>query len=77
MKDTTATLESICEQVKQLAAELVSVQPMPSDTFAKLLSIAKPEDELIAEGYKPVSRIGLLWIKNRNESQAECLTHSH
>lgn len=41
MKDATVTLESIREQVKQLAAELVSVQPMPSDTFAKLLSISK------------------------------------
>jgi hypothetical protein len=48
---------------QKIAEELVSVQPMPSETFADLYSASKSKEELEAEGYEPVSRIGLMWVK--------------
>lgn len=50
-----------------LAAEICSVQPMPNNAinaFSELYKAAKSRDELIEEGYKPVSNLGLLWIKD-------------
>lgn len=49
--------------VEKMAKDLVSVQPMPSDCIKNLKDVSKSEDELTAEGYKPVSRLGLLWSK--------------
>ena len=49
---------------KEIAEELCAVQPMPADTFKKLYDAAKSEEELIKEGYKPVSEdTRLMWIK--------------
>jgi hypothetical protein len=48
---------------EKLAEELCSVQPMPSDIFKNLYECAKKEEDLIKEGYKPVSRLRLMWIK--------------
>jgi 3-methyladenine DNA glycosylase AlkD len=50
--------------MKKIAEEICSVQPMPSDLFENLMKDAKSEEELIKEGYKRVSRLGLLWIKD-------------
>ena len=47
-----------------LAAEICSVQPMPNNAISELYKAAKDRDELIEEGYKPVSNLGLLWIKD-------------
>lgn len=47
-----------------LAEELCSVQPIPSDALRPLLENAKSREDLIAEGYRPVSRIGLMWAKD-------------
>jgi hypothetical protein len=49
-----------------LAKELLSVQPMPSDCFKGIIELSKTEEELKAEGYKPVSRMGLMWVKDEN-----------
>lgn len=49
---------------KAIAEEICSVQPIPGDVFNKLLSISKSREELIAEGFRPVSSIGLMWIKD-------------
>lgn len=49
---------------KKLAEELVRVQPMPNDAIKNLYEMSKDKKELQAEGYKPVSRLGLLWIKD-------------
>lgn len=46
-----------------LAADICSVQPMPSDAIANLYKEAKSTEELKAEGYEPVSPLGLMWIK--------------
>jgi hypothetical protein len=48
---------------KKIAEELCSVQPMPSDVFKKLYEHGMTEERLIKEGYEPVSRLGLMWIK--------------
>ena len=48
---------------KKIAEELCSVQPMPSNLIADLYKEAKSTEELKAEGYEPVSRLGLLWVK--------------
>lgn len=53
---------------KKLAEELVSVQPMPNDAIKKLYEASKKEEQLKAEGYKPVSGLGLMWVKEEQES---------
>ena len=47
-----------------LAAEICSVQPMPDHTLADLYNNALSREELVAKGYKPVSNLGLMWIKD-------------
>lgn len=51
------------EIVAEIAAEICSVQPMPADIFKKLYEVSKPRDQLEQEGYKPVSQLGLMWVK--------------
>jgi hypothetical protein len=53
--------------MKQMTDSILSVQPMPSDAISNLLKISKTEDELKAEGYEPVSNLGLLWMKKEDE----------
>ena len=45
-----------------IAEELLSVQPMNVD-LSKLYEAGASREELEARGYKPVSQLGLLWIK--------------
>ena len=52
------------ERTEQMARDICSVQPMPSDLFSNLYKSSKSREDLVKEGYKPVSRIGLLWIKD-------------
>jgi len=47
----------------QIARELVSVQPMPSEAFKEFYEQSKSKEQLEKEGYKPVSNMGLMWIK--------------
>jgi hypothetical protein len=55
--------ETRLDSPQKLAEELVSVQPMPSDSISALYAVSKSKEELEAEGYKPVSKIGLMWVK--------------
>ena len=48
----------------QIANEIVSVQPMPKDVIKKLYEQSMTREELKKEGYKPVSRLGLMWVKD-------------
>jgi hypothetical protein len=48
----------------QIANEIVSVQPMPEDVIKKLYEQSMTKEELKKEGYKPVSRLGLMWVKD-------------
>jgi hypothetical protein len=56
-KKTNSTL------AEQMANEIVSVQPMPSNIVKELYEQSMTKEQLKAEGYKPVSRLGLMWIK--------------
>lgn len=47
----------------QIAKELNSVQPMPSNAISELYKMSASKEELEAEGYKPVSGLGLMWVK--------------
>ena len=52
---------------KRMAEEICSVQPMPSDMamiMKTLYESGKSEKELKEQGYKPVSSLGLLWVKD-------------
>ncbi len=49
--------------VQKIAEEIISVQPMDPTIMKDLYYAGKSEEDLKAEGYKPVSRLGLLWIK--------------
>ena len=46
-----------------MKVEIISVQPMDQTIMKDLYNASKSEEDLKAEGYKPVSRLGLLWIK--------------
>lgn len=48
---------------EQIANEIVSVQPMSSDLIKELYEQSMTKEELKKEGYKPVSRLGLMWVK--------------
>ena len=48
----------------QIANEIVSVQPMSSDLIKDLYEHSMTREELKKEGYKPVSRFGLMWVKD-------------
>ena len=52
-----------------LAADICSVQSMPSDIMANLFKAAKSAEELRAEGYEPVSNLGLMWIKKEESDE--------
>jgi hypothetical protein len=52
---------------KDIAEQLVNVQPMPNDCLKGVRELSKSEQELRAEGYKPVSGLGLMWIKDDKE----------
>lgn len=56
------------EQVNQMARELVSVQPMPDDLMKKIGDHAHKDVDLKTLGYRPVSQLGLLWIKDDEQS---------
>jgi hypothetical protein len=48
----------------QLADEICSVQPMDSQVVRNLLEGSESEAQLRADGFKPISRLGLLWVKD-------------
>lgn len=50
--------------IEEIANQIINVQPMPSDTIKKLHEASKTKEELEAEGYNPVSNMGLMWIKD-------------
>ena len=54
--------KSIAEMI---AMELVSVQPMDEagKALSELYKHSKSIQQLIDEGYKPVSQMGLMWVK--------------
>jgi DNA-directed RNA polymerase subunit F len=49
---------------EQIANEIVSVQPMSSDLIKELYEQSMTREELKKQGYKPVSRFGLMWVKD-------------
>ena len=51
------------EHMKKLADDILSVQPMSDNIMKDLFETATDKAELEKNGYKPVSRLGLLWIK--------------
>ncbi len=52
---------------EDIAKQLVNVQPMPDDCLKGIRELSKSEEELKAEGYKPVSGLGLMWTKEDKE----------
>lgn len=66
----TELLESIaCIQRKRgstpesIAQDILSVQPM-TDSLKGLFDAGQTHEELISQGYSPVSRMGLLYVKD-------------
>lgn len=49
---------------QKIAEEIVSVQPVSNDAMKAVLENSKSKKDLIEEGYKPVSSLGLMWTKN-------------
>jgi hypothetical protein len=39
---------------------------MPKDVIKKLYEQSMTREELKKEGYKPVSRLGLMWVKDND-----------
>jgi hypothetical protein len=57
------------EYARKIAEEMVSVQPMDeaAPALLQLMKNGKSREDLIEEGYKPVSKMGLMWIKPKDE----------
>ena len=67
MIDITKEMEYIGKYTpEQIAKEICSVQPMDPKLFCDLYKTAKSKEQLEKEGYRPVSRLGLMWIKDDN-----------
>ena len=49
----------------KIAEELVNVQPINLEIGKLLMEHGMNEDELIAEGYTPVSHHKIMWIKKK------------
>lgn len=56
-------MNKLNEHMKKLADDILSVQPMSDNIMKDLFEAATDKAELEKNGYKPVSRLGLLWIK--------------
>jgi DNA-directed RNA polymerase subunit F len=63
MTEETNKKVSLAEQI---ANEIVSVQPMSDDLIKELYEQSMTKEELKKEGYKPVSRLGLMWVKDND-----------
>lgn len=53
---------------EDIAKKIISVQPMgeAAKAFAEIYNNARSEKELLKDGYKPVSRLGLMYIKEKS-----------
>lgn len=51
---------------EQIAKEIITVQPMPIKVFHDLYKSAKSKEELIKEGYKPVSSLEFMYVIDDN-----------
>jgi len=51
------------KKIREVAEQLVSVQPMDSILMKDIFKYGKSEPELIEAGYSPISNHGLLWMK--------------
>ncbi|QFR56797.1 hypothetical protein CPT_Mendera_271 [Stenotrophomonas phage Mendera] len=47
----------------EIAAEIVTVQPIDPEPFLKMLKLADREEDLISAGFRPVSNFKLMWVK--------------
>jgi hypothetical protein len=48
---------------ERYAKEIVDVQPMSGDAIKMMYEQSLSTEELKEQGYKPVSNLGLLWVK--------------
>ena len=77
--DINGWIRTVCEEHKstdiesirksfmeKLANEIVNVQPMPNTVISDLYKASSSEKELKEQGYKPVSNLGLMWIKKND-----------
>lgn len=46
-----------------IAKQLVSVQPVDPEPFLKMVKHAQSKEQLEAAGFRPVSHLGLMWVK--------------
>lgn len=46
-----------------IAEEIIGVQPMDPNLFKDVLDNAMSEEDLIKQGYEPVSSHRLMWVK--------------
>jgi hypothetical protein len=60
--------DELIEQVRrtrpdEIAKEICSVQPLSDDVLRYLTSEASTDADLIEHGFRPVSSLGLVWIR--------------
>lgn len=64
-KDTSANIRKVREiLVNDMAQQICSVQPMVINQLQHLYEVGETTEELKKRGYRPVSRIGLMWVKD-------------
>ncbi len=73
MKIDQEIMDKIRKIIPQSIAEsIVNIDPMPDNIIKELIENSSNTSKLIEDGYKPVSNLGLLWIKtDQNEEKKE------
>lgn len=69
MQPDTCTLIDAKRAVEQMIKELASVQPMheAGKAITQMYDSSRTEQQLIHDGYTPVSHLKLMWIKKDNK----------
>lgn len=68
---TQEMLDAIRKQTPlSIAESIVSVQPIDSNFFQKLLESSKDEEQLRADGYIPIDPLTkLMWVKKNEDNE--------
>ena len=55
------------DMARKIAEEIISVHPTDPEIFSKIKENSMTREELIVNGYEPVSKLGLMWVKKEQD----------
>lgn len=60
--------ETARKLIESMIKEITFVQPMPGNVISDLYKMSETEQELKEKGYKPVSNLRLMWLKEDDKN---------